>query len=239
MKRSSRSLTPPSDRRLACPVCLGAQLGHVGLGPGPDLVLDACNRCGGIWFDRGEVARLRQYQPKALWKKIAPPDEAYRGPCHGCGAKMERNAAACPACGRRNEIACPACGDAVPLRRHERLLLDACDRCHGVWFDAVELARIWNGEIDKLLRAERAAAVKSRPRTEGSVPAVVDALALDPFFTLLAIDGLAHAGGGLATGAGELIAAAPDAAGAVVEGTADLAGSVFEIIVDTIGGIFS
>jgi hypothetical protein len=68
---------------------------------------------------------------------------------------------------------------------------------------------------------------------------VVDALALDPFFTLLAIDGLAHGGGGLATGAGELIAAAPDAAGAVVEGTADLAGSVFEIIVDTIGGIFS
>jgi Zn-finger nucleic acid-binding protein len=224
-------------RLLDCPVCLGVKLAHVELGPGPDLVLDACRRCGGIWFDRGEVTRLGRYRPQALWNKIAPPAEAYRGPCHGCGALMDRNASRCPACGRPNRIECPSCGPGVLLRRHERLELDACDRCQGVWFDAVELARIWNGQLDRLLAGERRAV--GRARRPGEVPLVVDALAVDPFLTLWVADVAGGAAAPLAAGAGHLIGAAPEAAAAVVEGTAGLAGSVFEAIAAILEGIFS
>ena len=230
-------MTSPPARLLDCPVCLGVKLARVQLGPGPDLVLDACRRCGGIWFDRGEMARLRTYRPAALWTRITPPAEAHRGPCHGCAALMDRNAARCAACGRPNTIACPVCGEAVPLRRHERLELDACDRCQGVWFDAVELARIWNGELDRRLAAERRTV--GRPRRAGAVPGVVDALAVDPFLTLWVADAAIHVGAPLAAGAGQLIGAAPNAAAAVVEGTAGLAESVFAAIAEIIGGIFS
>jgi len=231
-------MTRPPVRLLDCPVCLGVKLSHVELGPGPNLVLDACARCGGIWFDRGEIGRLRRYRPQALWMKITPPTQAFRAACHGCGALMDRNAARCPACGRENVIACPACGDAVRLRRHDRVELDACDRCQGVWFDAVELARIWNGELERLLAAERR--VPGRPgRRTGEVPAVVDALSVDPFLTLWVADAALHAGPTLVAGAGHLIGAAPEAAAAVVEGTAGLAGSVFEAIAAIIEGIFS
>jgi Zn-finger nucleic acid-binding protein len=227
----------PPARLLDCPVCLGVKLSRLELGPGPDLVLDACQRCAGIWFDHGEVARLRKYRPQALWKKIAPPAEAFRGPCHQCGALMDRNAARCPACGRANAIGCPACGPGVLLRRHERLELDACDRCRGVWFDAVELARIWNGELEKLLAAEHRAA--GRSRRPGEVPGVVDAFAVDPFLTLWVADAALQTGATVAVGAGQLIGAAPDAAAAVVEGTAGLAESVFEAVAGIIEGIFS
>jgi Zn-finger nucleic acid-binding protein len=213
------------------------KLSHVGLGPGPDLVLDACARCGGIWFDRGEIARLRRYQPKALWKKIAPPTEAFRGPCQDCGALMDRNALHCPACGRENVINCPACGDTVRLAREAGLDVDACRRCGGVWFDAVELSRIWNGELDKALdRRRRAGAVAGRE--PGRAPVLLDAMA-DPFLTIWMVDGAFHAGAAVAGGAGHLIGAAPEAAAAVVEGTAGVAESVFEAIAAIIEGIFS
>jgi Zn-finger nucleic acid-binding protein len=233
----ARRVPRPPARLLDCPVCLGTKLSHVELGPGPDLVLDACRRCGGIWFDRGEVARLRKYQPLALWKKITPPAEAFRGPCHGCGALMDRNAARCPACARENVIACPVCGPGVSLRRHARLELDACDRCHGVWFDAVELARIWNGRLEKLLVAERRQL--GRSRRPGEVPLVMEAFAMDPFLTLWVADAAVQTGATLAVGAGELIGAAPEAAAAVVEGTAGLAEGVFEAIAAIVEGIFS
>jgi Zn-finger nucleic acid-binding protein len=234
---AARRPARPPARLLDCPVCLGVKLSRVELGPGPDLLLDACARCGGIWFDRGEIARLRKYHPRALWKKIAPPGEAFRGPCQGCGALMDRNAPGCPACGRENVIACPTCGEAVRLRRHDRLELDACDRCHGVWFDAVELARIWNGELERLLATERRAV--GRHRRPGEVPLVMDALAMDPFLTLWVADAAVNAGAPLAVGAGELIGAAPEAAAAIVEGTAGLAESVFEAIAAIVEGVFS
>ena len=124
-------------------------------------------------------------------------------------------------------MSAPIQTDAVRLRRHDRLELDACDRCRGVWFDAVELARIWNGELERLLAAERQVTGRTG-RRPGEVPLVVDALAVDPFLTLWVADAALHSVPTLAVGAGELIGAVPEAAAAVVEGTAGLAESVFE-----------
>jgi Zn-finger nucleic acid-binding protein len=209
----------------------------VSLGPGPDLVLDVCRRCGGIWFDRGEAARLRKYRPRALWNKLEPPPEAFRGPCHGCGALMDRNALHCPACGRENVLTCPVCGDRVRLVREATLEVDVCRRCHGAWFDAVELSRIWNGELDKALDGRRRAGLAAL-RAPGRSPMLLDAVA-DPFLTLWMVDGAADVGAAAAVGAGDLLSAAPDAAAAVAEGAAGLAESVFEAIAEIIGGIFS
>jgi Zn-finger nucleic acid-binding protein len=43
----------------SCPVCLGATLQKSTIRDNAPLTLDYCKRCGGIWFDHGEVQRLR------------------------------------------------------------------------------------------------------------------------------------------------------------------------------------
>ena len=51
-----------SETRWPCPVCLGVKMEKTVVGKGeggPDsLTLDHCARCGGMWFELGEVQRL-------------------------------------------------------------------------------------------------------------------------------------------------------------------------------------
>ena len=76
--------------RLECPVCLGVKLAKLEPSPDAPLVLDYCTRCGGIWFDEGEVPRLRECQPRALAAKVELGSGVHRMRCHGCGARRRR-----------------------------------------------------------------------------------------------------------------------------------------------------
>ena len=94
------------------------------------LELDKCHKCDGIWFDRGELDRLRDLKiPDAeeiLERKYGDPD-------------YEEGSV-------ENYMHCPRCPDGR-LRRQaytyvNPVHVDTCDKCYGVWIDDGELNAI-------------------------------------------------------------------------------------------------
>lgn len=228
------------ELRYPCPVCLGVQLEKLALGAEPKLVLDYCQRCGGIWFDEGEVRRLRGLNPKALWAKVALRDAAYRMKCHNCHASMGRNDSRCGACGWTNTLDCPVCAKYLETVEHGGLRLDVCRRCRGAWFDSVELSRIWNRSVDAL--AARRNRGRSPDRVEadwfflpdviwwpgpltGPVPAPPIGLSGAPVLDTPDV------------GDGGFFSSLGNALGSAAEWTGDLASSVFGGIADVFDGI--
>ena len=80
------------ETRLPCPVCLIAMDKAQVKGRQGFLVLDHCNRCGGIWFERGEVQQLAARDPSALWSEVAPRTDIPLPPCHNCQSPLDRDA---------------------------------------------------------------------------------------------------------------------------------------------------
>jgi Zn-finger nucleic acid-binding protein len=216
------------ESRLACPVCIGARMVKVRPEPAKALTLDHCRRCGGIWFDAGEVAALRAASPQTLWAHVALSQEAFRMKCHACLASFRRNEAACPACGWHNVLECPR--DGAPMARIERdgLTVDVCKRCRGVWFDNVELAEVWNRTLGTLQRR--------RPGAAAPADFAADHFLLYAMFW--APDLPLYAGYAAVQAIGPVVEVAGGAAGAAVEATGELAGGVFSAIAEIIAGIF-
>ena len=215
-------------------MCLGVKLSKVRFVP-QELVLDRCERCGGIWFDEGEVEQLRKLKRRAIGQKIALDAEAFRMKCHSCQTIMNRNAERCPACRWRNVVDCPVCARPMERREVQGLHLDLCAACRGVWFDRIELAEIWNLHVG---------APGSRGSTAledaAQVAAGVGEVAAEVVFwnpELLVVGGQALGHG--AKAAAELASGAPEVLGAAVEAGGELAGSVFEAIAEIIGSVFS
>jgi Zn-finger nucleic acid-binding protein len=200
-------------------------------------VLDSCARCGGIWFELGEVQRLKRHRPDALWDRVGLRDQEFRMQCHGCHAAMDRNATACPACSWRNTIDCPVCQRRMEPQTHDGLRLDVCRSCKGVWFDHVELEAIWK----LALTAPRPSGTRGTSVTTASTAAedgavvLVHALAWSPELVLYG----AHAAGYAVSVSAEVLANAPEAAAGIVAGVGEAAESVFETILEIVSGLFS
>lgn len=225
----SRSSRPEPENRRLCPVCVGLPMEKIAVGAATGrLTLDGCRRCGGVWFDAGEVDRLRGLGMKAVEAAVNLSAEAYRKRCGRCSASYPRNEDRCPACAAPNVIRCPQCTKLLEVVRPGTAKLDACRTCRGVWFDGVELKEIWN-----------AALVRRRGR--GRVTGVdIAANSLDAFlFTAWLTPDLTLAAGGAAsevvTGAA---AVGAEAGSGVIEATGEMASSVFEAIASLIAGIF-
>lgn len=165
--------------RLPCPVCLGVKMEKVRLAeraparasPGdstPELVLDHCARCGGVWFDAGEVARLRRIDASALWREIVRREEAHAMRCHACRALLPRTEATCRACGWKVELECPACGRAMRVEERDGMRLDYCPSDKGIWFDHVELTWIWRMQADALVERRSAHGGDLAPEAGGA-----------------------------------------------------------------------
>ena len=219
------------ETRLPCPVCLGVMLEKTRLVRGATtLVLDSCRRCGGIWFEAGEVRALRGHAADDLWHHFERRAQPHRGPCHGCQAIIDRNADRCEACGAENRINCPQCDEPLRVDTHEGLRLDICTRCHGVWFDHVELDALWRINLEA-----------RRPHREmlsgGEVAGLfaLDALTYSPDLLFVG----ARAAGMAVEGATHAVGSAPELAVGAVEVVGDAASGVFEAIVEIISGIFS
>lgn len=222
------------DPRLPCPVCLGTRLEKTRLtGRGAALVLDSCRRCGGIWFELGEVQHLRNVKPEMLWDKVGLRKSAFRAPCQNCYALMDRNAEACPSCGWRNVIHCPSCDRPMQVDKHAGLRLDVCKRCHGVWFDHVELAEIWRVTVNA--SRQRGAGGGKTPVAGNVAFGALEALSYSPGLFLY---GAQAAGMGIEAGA-HALAHAPEAAAAVFEGAGEAAEGIFNAVMAIIEGIFS
>ena len=112
------------------------------------LQLDKCHQCDGIWFDRGELERLRD-------AKVEDAEEAlerkYGDPRVQTGAVREH-------------MRCPRCGDARLLQSTytyvSRVSIDRCERCQGIWLDDGELDAII-GEKKKLDQIEATSSVRA------------------------------------------------------------------------------
>ena len=221
--------------RLPCPTCLGVTMEKLKPVKGDDLVLDYCRRCGGVWFDAGEVAMLRNLHPKGIGRTIELRESAFRMPCHSCHAVMDRNEATCPACGWKNILSCPTCEKSLERVDRDGMTLDVCRSCRGVWFDNHELAEIWNMEVQRNLPTVTGA--------DGSVGVadyfLLDAVLWAPDLVFLSAHGAASLAGGVAEVAGGGLEGVAEVAGGAVEGVTEVAGGVFEIIAEIIAGIFS
>jgi Zn-finger nucleic acid-binding protein len=95
--------------------------------------IDACLRCGGVWFEAGEMSVLFQLGPQAindLQKRLMAGRSGPSG--HGTLVFM---AAKCPGCHYMMERRSFAGVD--------DLKIDVCSNCKGVWLDGGELGRAY------------------------------------------------------------------------------------------------
>lgn len=223
-----RSFAP----RYPCPVCLGVQMEKTPVGAkGSQVVLDWCRRCGGIWFEAGEVQRVRSGREQDLWKRVARQKRPFRMQCHACHVPMDRNADACSVCGWRNRIDCPECRQPLETRTHQGLTLDVCRSCKGVWFDHAELAAIWTLSLSAAVERHRG---EPGVTSDDGSDVLVAALLYSPDLVFYG----AYAAGHVAGAGVEVLANAPEAAIGAAEVVGEAAGGVFDVILEIIGGIF-
>ena len=221
-----------TETRWPCPVCLGAKMEKASLpaarrGGVRPLTLDHCARCGGMWFELGEVQRLRAERPESLWARIPSRDERHRAQCHTCRAFIDRDETKCGACGAKTRLGCPACGTRMLQVRQSELTLDVCKRCKGVWFDHHELEAIWKLERGRAIaRRDRGGRLADGAETGSEI--LLETLFWAPELVFVG----AHVAGHAAT-------AAAETAPAVLEAAGDAAASVFEAIVEIVAGIFN
>jgi Zn-finger nucleic acid-binding protein len=238
-------MTGPA-RHFECPVCLGVVLSKLRPGGADGAVVDHCRRCGGLWLQAGELQRLRQLPPEALWQLVPRTPPSSVPACHDCHAPMARDAARCEGCGRDNTLECPECGRPLTGVVRDGVRLDVCQPCRGVWFDHHELDAIW--------RIALAAAVERRLDADpvSQHATILDALILTDV-AQGAVWGLAHGGAAAADGlasvmsgalsgtapAADVAAAAAEGAAAAVEIAGEAAGGVLETVLGILGGLFS
>lgn len=85
---------------------------------GPNIFIDICPKCKGLWLDKGELGKLLKDRKITdfLTKHIGTQS--------------------------KSELICPRCGSLMDFERAEDVEVDVCLRCHGVWLDANELERL-------------------------------------------------------------------------------------------------
>jgi Zn-finger nucleic acid-binding protein len=142
-------------KRLGCPVCAGEDMQKISPSDEAELMLDYCDKCGGMWFESGEVRQLRFCPPEVLSSLISMKKQLYAVECESCGNLMTRNAGECPACGKDNAISCPRCDTELERVQGEKFTLDVCENCRGVWFDNIDLSAVWNLQFEGSQSEER------------------------------------------------------------------------------------
>ena len=139
------------DAPVDCPRCQQPMERHAE----DSVVVDRCGRCGGTWFDRGELEAN-------LARETAPPPAPRPDRRHGPGFTLDDAAVV--------YLSCPRCGQPMTRRNYGRVSGVMTDVCgyHGVFLDAGELERIRafraaGGEA--VAAAREAQDATSRPRT--------------------------------------------------------------------------
>jgi Zn-finger nucleic acid-binding protein len=115
------------ERAFLCPRCDHPLTDRVELG----LLLNACNTCGGLWLDQGELKKLIRQSPAEL-------------------RRLERElgvigSRAVTDLDREQRLFCPACHVPIHGRRYagdSGVFINACECCQGTWVDAAELTTV-------------------------------------------------------------------------------------------------
>lgn len=87
-----------------------------------DLVFDRCDECKGMWMDKGELARTSGStsdfpDPKTITS----------------GLPSTKNCPKCPGDNRLSEVL---------FMKPNKILVDVCKRCEGIWLDSKELPQL-------------------------------------------------------------------------------------------------
>lgn len=100
-----------------------------------DVEAEQCPQCEGVWFDIGELRRVRQ-QRNARYSSATPDSMLY-----------DVVSAPCPRCGGE--------GNMTRLSDLERpdVIMETCPVCYGIWLDG--------GELDKLTQRGLALSLKA------------------------------------------------------------------------------
>ena len=110
--------------------------------------LDYCTRCQGVWFDSGELELLLKSlsleSPNLFLGNIINSEEAE-------SSERKRK---CPTCGQKMKK--------TTIGEHPRILIDACRREDGLWFDGGEL-----GQLIKQIAGEQ----RGKPGSQNQVTA--------------------------------------------------------------------
>lgn len=220
------------EPRLPCPVCFGVRMVKRSPPGAPQVVVDLCPRCGGIWFEHGEVQAVRRASG------VPDPgdvDPSRAGRCTGCGAPVDRCDDACPACGQKVVIDCPTCDEPMEAVKHGDITLDLCTTCRGVWFDREELGHIWSAALARVQREKGRQGTASHSKALGGVdpaPALIDVLAFTPDLAVVAGEASLR---GAAASLDVVLNAVPEVAGAVV----DVSRAAFEILLEAVAAVLS
>lgn len=110
---------------MICPVCKSDMI----VVERNRIELDHCTNCGGIWFDSGELdlllASFGLHDTRGFLGDVL----------HGHEARTSEKPRKCPVCSQRMRKA--------NIGERPKVLIDACPRGDGLWFDG--------GELDQLL----------------------------------------------------------------------------------------
>lgn len=90
--------------------------------------LDWCPRCSGVWFDRGELELL--FDTMQVEKGPFAMDDIFSRP----EAKSTEKKRRCPICGKKMRK--------TLLGHAPEVLIDACSRGDGLWFDKGEVVQL-------------------------------------------------------------------------------------------------
>ena len=96
--------------------------------------VDECGNCGGIWFDESELQKIENVREAVMWENRKLPK-------------------------RRDQLkglVCPKCKDGRLMKkaehpRDEKVILDYCENCRGIWLDKGELEAIQKENIVKTI----------------------------------------------------------------------------------------
>ena len=85
---------------------------------GPNVIIDVCPNCQGIWFDDNELKKVLGDRKLAnyLTKHIGTQS--------------------------KSKLVCPRCGGLMDLEYAQEVEIDVCLDCHGAWLDYGELERL-------------------------------------------------------------------------------------------------
>ena len=103
------------ERQIDCPRCFTETKEEELEVFGPNIILDRCLKCGGVWLDKGELNVLLRNRKLTdyLTKEIGTQS--------------------------KSELVCPRCGGLMDIEAAEEIAIDVCLSCGGVWLDKGEL----------------------------------------------------------------------------------------------------
>lgn len=109
------NIKKPMEKTVECPRCWVEMKKEEVDVLGPNVTIDVCPNCQGIWFDNNELKKILGDRKLAnyLTKRIGTQS--------------------------KSKLVCPRCGGLMDLEYAQDTEIDVCLVCQGAWLDAGEL----------------------------------------------------------------------------------------------------